>query len=214
VGRAARHDDRDDEGDGQRDDEEAAQVAQSRVDVGQRHGEARGATRAVGKGEGHGGVHEALVHRRAPARRRARAAREGLGDLGASDVVLEVREAGERDLGVAEHAPVGRDERHAPARARPEAVGQRVPRRRAHVGHGRRRVLDEGEADEQVGADAVGEVGLDGGPQVRVGGDHGHDDQAQRDGEQLRADVQLHGRRRLPQVPSGVASSGEPPVNR
>jgi hypothetical protein len=82
--------------------------------------------------------------------------------------------------------------------ARAELVSQRVPPAALQVGQLRGFGLDQREAREQIGADALEQVRLDRRPKVHLPREQRYDDEPERSREQLAADAQPHGSPSLP----------------
>ena len=181
--------------------DEPAAVGLDGVDLRERLGDPGDADGGASVTEGHGGVHQVLADRRAEPLARPLAGREGGLHLGPRRVVVHAGEVRQRDLGVAEHEPVGPDEGDpAPGRSA-DGVRQAIPRRT--VGLAERRGEARGVAGHERGRGRprsarmtsvmwVASVGI----RYGVGRSRRHHDEGDREDEELRADAFHKGLRR------------------
>ncbi len=185
---------------------DVAEPADRGGDLVERDGQAGGAARAAGQRQRDGRVHAAA---------RGRWRCSGVDDCappasaaatsGRSRWFSTVARPASGDLRVAEDGAVGVDEGDAPAaragRARRPARPSGRDRDRVCAAG---RVLDQREPHEEIVADPIEQVRLDGRAEVQLLGQQRDGDEAERDREQLAADVQLH----------GSSSSSSPPSPR
>ncbi len=124
---------------------------------------------------------------------------EGRGHLGTLAVVLQRAEVFGQDLRIADHAAILPDEGHASLCDRAESVRQVIPIAAGvrRPGIARRPLGHEVQAHVEVLPDTLGQVVLDGGEQVDLGGNQGHDEQSQRNQEQLATRPYPHGQLRF-----------------